>query len=69
MDFKNVALFCMVQQQLGADIGWATPPPDVYKINVDGATARNGGSSTMGVVIRDCRGLVVAAACRVLNGV
>ena len=22
----------------------------------------------MGVVIRDCRGLVVAAACRVLNG-
>ena len=23
----------------------------------------------MGVVIRDCRGLVVAAACRVLNGV
>ena len=69
MDFKNAALCCMVQQQLGADVGWVAPPPDVYKINVDGATASNGGCSSVGVVIRDCRGLVVAAACRVLNGV
>ena len=68
VDFKNAALFCMVQQQLGSDVGWAVPPPDVYKINVDGATAGNGCRSTVGVVIRDCRGLVVATACRVLNG-
>ena len=30
--------------------------------------AGNGCRSSVGVVIRDCRGLVVAAACRVLNG-
>ena len=68
MDFKNAALFCMVQQQLGSDVRWAVPPPNVYKINVDGATAGNGCRSTVGVVIRDCRGLVVATVCRVLNG-
>ena len=37
-------------------MGWAAPPPNVYKINVDGATASNGGCSSVGVVIRDCRG-------------
>ena len=68
MDFKNATLCCKVHQQIGDDVGWAAPPPDVYKINVDGATASNGGCSSVGVVIRDCRGLVVAAACKVLNG-
>ena len=68
VDFKNAALFCMVQQQLGSNVGWAAPPSDVYKINVDGAMAGNGCRSIVGVVIRDCRGLVVATVCRVLNG-
>ena len=68
VDFKNVALFCMFQQQHSSDVGWAAPPPEVYKKNVDGATVGNGCRSTVGVVIRDCRGLVVATACRVLNG-
>ena len=67
-DYENGAQYCMVQQQQDSDVGWAAPPPDVYKINVDGATAGNGCRSSVGVVIRDCRGMVVTAAYRVLNG-
>ena len=66
-DYKNAALYNYVQQ-LAPDVGWAAPPPDVYKINVDGATAGCGGRSTVGVIIRDCRGMVLAASCKVLNG-
>ncbi|XP_075670128.1 uncharacterized protein LOC142639875 [Castanea sativa] len=49
-------------------IWWAEPPPEIYKINVDGATAGIRSRSTVGVAIRDSRGVVVAAACIVLNG-
>ena len=66
-DYKNTVLYCRVQQQ-APDVGWAVPPLDVYKINVDGATAVIGYRSSVGVVIRDSRGMVVAAACKVLNG-
>ena len=62
-DYKNAAQYCQIQQQQDSDVGWAAPPPDVYKINVDGATAGNGCRSSVGVVIRDCRGMVVAVAC------
>ena len=44
------------------------PLPEFYKINVDGAIAGEGNLSCVGVVIRDCRGLVVAACSKVLNG-
>ena len=49
-DYKIAALYNYVQQ-LAPDVGWAAPPPDVYKINVDGATTRCGGRSTVGVII------------------
>ena len=65
-DYKNTVLYCRVQQ--APDVGWAVPPLDVYKINVDGATAVIGYRSSVGVVIRDSRGMFVAAACKVLNG-
>ena len=39
-----------------------------FKINVDGATTGFEGRSTVGVVVRDSRGMLVAAACKVLNG-
>ena len=48
-------------------VGWP-PPPEFYKINVDGATGGERNLSCAGVVIRDCRGLVVAACSKVLNG-
>ena len=34
-DYKNAVLYNHVKQ-LAPDVGWAAPPPDVYKINVDG---------------------------------
>ena len=44
------------------------PPAGIYKINVDGATADDGRCSSIGLVVRDFRGEVVAALCRVLQG-
>ncbi|KAK7833061.1 putative ribonuclease h protein [Quercus suber] len=58
----------MVDCPWAPEVGWAAPPPGICKINVDGATAGCGGWSTVGVVIRDSRGMVVAAGCKVLNG-
>ena len=62
------AIVCQLLRQQPPDVGWMAPPPEFYKINVDGATAGGGNLSYAGVVIRDCRGLVVAACSKVLNG-
>ena len=42
---------------------WSPPPPGVFKVNVDGASSEQEGSSSVGVVIRDVNGQVVAALC------
>nr|XP_023913516.1 uncharacterized protein LOC112025081 [Quercus suber] len=42
---------------------WVLPPPGIFKVNVDGASSEHDGSSSVGVVIRDSNGLVVAALC------
>ena len=49
------------------EAGWAAPPPEVYKINVDGETSV-GGLSSVGVVICDCRGTVLVARSKVMAG-
>ncbi|XP_075655012.1 uncharacterized protein LOC142625205 [Castanea sativa] len=49
------------------EVGWAAPPLEVYKINVAGATSM-GGVSGVGVVIRDCRGLVLVVRSKVMAG-
>ena len=50
-----------------ANKGWEAPPPRFCKINVDGATSLDGsGVSSVGVVIRDEGGNVVAALCKAL---
>ena len=57
--------------KLGPDyceISWMKPPKGVYKINVDGATAERGRNSSIGVIIRNYKGEVVAGMCRLLNG-
>ena len=36
-DYKNAIVYNHVKQQ-SLDVGWAAPPPKIYKINVDGAT-------------------------------
>ena len=62
------AIACYFLKQQPLDVGWVAPPPEFYKINVDGATAGERNMSCAGVVIRDCRGLVIAASSKVLNG-
>ena len=45
---------------------WCAPPPSVFKINVDGATSESGKNSSVGVVIRDVAGNIIAACCKYL---
>ena len=66
-DFKEAEKFCSLGQAAG-DVCWRKLPDGVFKINTDGAAADDGRRSSIGVVIRDCRGQVVAALCRVLSG-
>ena len=56
---------CFLKQH-APNVGWEAPPPRVCKINVDGATSERGMLSSMGVIIRDCRVVVVAARGRLL---
>lgn len=66
-DYKGAVAYSHLKQQ-PPDIGWVLPPPDTYKINVDGATARVRGMSSTGAIIRNSRGMVRAAGSKVLNG-
>ena len=45
---------------------WSPPPPGVFKINADGASSDLEGISSIGVIIRDCKGETVAALCKPL---
>ena len=45
---------------------WIAPPLGSFKINVDGATSENERNSSVGVVIRDVDGNVLAACCKYL---
>ncbi|KAK9995578.1 hypothetical protein SO802_020264 [Lithocarpus litseifolius] len=46
---------------------WSPPPPGVLKINVDGASSDLDGTSSIGVIIRDCKGEAIAALCKPLQ--
>ncbi|KAK9999142.1 hypothetical protein SO802_018745 [Lithocarpus litseifolius] len=65
-DYKGAITANFLRQQPPV-VGWAAPPPDTFKINVDGATTVDGKRSSVGVVIRECRGIMVAARSVVLN--
>ena len=64
-DYIGAMTACFLKQQ-ALNVGWAAPLPGVCKINVDGATSESGLLSSMGVIIRDCMGDVVAARGRLL---
>ena len=51
-----------------SEVGWKKPLAGVFKINTDGATADDSKWSSIGVVIKDSKGEVAAALCRVLPG-
>ena len=46
---------------------WSPPPPGVFKINVDGSSSDLEESSSIEVIIRDCKGQTVAAFCKPLQ--
>nr|XP_023912496.1 uncharacterized protein LOC112024088 [Quercus suber] len=47
---------------------WTPPPPGVFKINVDGATSVDSRNSSVGAIIRDSCGVVIAACGKYLQG-
>ena len=47
---------------------WTPPPPGVFKVNVDGATSEDGRNSSVGAIIRDSYGAVIAACCKYFQG-
>ncbi|XP_075649953.1 uncharacterized protein LOC142620475 [Castanea sativa] len=46
---------------------WNLPPPGFFKVNVDGATSNLGGNSSVGAIIRDYTGQVIAANYKILK--
>ncbi|KAL0009931.1 hypothetical protein SO802_005039 [Lithocarpus litseifolius] len=65
-DYKGAITTKFLKQQ-PLDVGWAAPPPDTHNINVDGATSEGGKLSSVGVVIHDCRGMMVVARSKLLD--
>ncbi|XP_075645579.1 uncharacterized protein LOC142616661 [Castanea sativa] len=66
-DFKEAAKFSWLGSS-SCEISWKKPPAGMFKINSDWATVDDGRRSSIGVIIRDYRGVTVAALCRVLPG-
>ncbi|KAL0008623.1 hypothetical protein SO802_010125 [Lithocarpus litseifolius] len=66
-DYKG-ALVALNMNPAEKNNGWTPPPLGVVKINVDGATSKDGRNSSVGVVIRDSCGVVIAACGKFLQG-
>ncbi|KAL0000430.1 hypothetical protein SO802_014211 [Lithocarpus litseifolius] len=47
-------------------MSWQVPPSSFFKINDDGAASDGGRPSSIRVVIRDCRGFLIAASNKIL---
>ena len=67
-DFKNAAASLDILPPRRSQNRWKAPPQGVFKVNVDGATSNQGRNSSIGVIIRDCFGHVVAALSKYLPG-
>ena len=67
-DFKNTAASLDILPPRHSQNRWETPPQGVFKVNVDGVTSNQGRNSSIGVIIRDSFGHVVAALSKYLPG-
>ena len=65
-DYVNSATWELGQIRTSPS-SWVPPPPGFHKINVDGASSKFDSFSSVRVVIRDCKGYVVAALCKPLQ--
>ena len=66
-DFSDVATIDFSAPRPTLAGCWSPPPPGVFKINVDGASSDLDGTSSIGVIIRDCYGKTFAALCKPLQ--
>ena len=64
-EYKEAAGLCLQSQNNKAS-RWEAPLSGMYKINVDGATSNDGRPSSVGVIIRDSEGKLVANLSKVL---
>ena len=60
-DFNDAATIDLFTPRPIHTCCWSPPPPGVFKINVDGASSDLEGNSSIGVIIRDCKGQTIAA--------
>ena len=66
-DYREATTLC--NQNQTSDAGrWEAPPLGMCKVNMDGAVSRNGRSSNVGVIIRNSKGELIAALCKLLPG-
>ncbi|XP_065633351.1 uncharacterized protein LOC136069109 [Quercus suber] len=66
-EFNDVATIDLFTPRPSHTYCWSPPPPDVFKINVDGSSSDLEEFSSIGVIIRDCKGQTVAAFCKLLQ--
>ena len=66
-DYKEAMKFCELGPS-ACEVSWKKHQAGVFKINTNRAMTDDGRRSSIGVVIRDSRGKVAAALCRVLPG-
>lgn len=66
-DFSDAATIAPFTPRPTLSSCWSPPPPGVFKINVDGASSNLDGTSSIGVIIRDCNGETIAALCKPLQ--
>ena len=65
-DFSN-AVDWDFSQPRPLPVKWNPLPPGFFKVNVDGAIADHGGNSSVGVIVKDCIGQVIATNCKFLK--
>ncbi|XP_023920453.1 uncharacterized protein LOC112031983 [Quercus suber] len=66
-EFNDAATLDLFHPRTSHTHCWSPPPPGVFKINVDGSSSDIEESSSIGVIIRDCKGQIVAAFCKPLQ--
>ena len=66
-DFNDAASSDLCTPRPSQLHSWSRPPPGVFKINVDRSSSDLEESSSIGVIIRDCKGQTIAAFCKPLQ--
>jgi len=66
-EFNDAATIDLFTPRPSHMYSWSPPPPDAFKINVDESSSDLEESSSIGVIIRDCKGQTVTTFCKPLQ--